>query len=143
MGKKQVPTCTICTIHEETNKSVATTENEKKINDFRALLNRFPYLKDALCKTNLDDIDKLIEKKDQTTYDSDYKIKHDDHGGLFKREERVKLKSCQGKNCGVKFSAVSPPEPYVVSVSEYRSTIHTTGTRIINEQLLVTKTKNK
>lgn len=125
------------------------------------MFNRFPYLKDALSKTNFDEIDKLIEEKNQTTYDSDYKIKHDghgriirhvakdddDHSGPFKREERIKLKRVQGKNCGAKFSTVSSPEPYVIPISEYRSTIHTTGTRIINElknyKNFVTKTKNK
>jgi len=104
-----------------------------------------------------DEMGNLVKEKHKSTYDLDYnKSKEhgyitngekkedyedgddvDDDGEPFKRDERIRLKKPQVQRSGVKYSGISPPEPYVVPISEYRSTIHTLGTRIIKEQLMV------
>lgn len=134
-----------------------TEEYEKKIKDFQALFDRFPYLKDVLCKMNTDEIDNLVKEKLKTVYDSDYNKPNkqgynvndakenydddddfsDDDGEPFKRDVRIRLKTPHVQRSGLKYSGISPPEPYVVPISEYRSTIHSLGTKIIKEQLMV------
>jgi len=134
-----------------------TGEYEKKIKDFQALFDRFPYLKDVLCKMNTDEINNLVKEKHKTVYDSDYNkpnqhgynfngVKEnyddgddysDDDGEPFKRDVRIRLKAPHVQRSGLKYSGISPPEPYVVPISEYRSTIHSLGTKIIKEQLMV------
>ncbi|CAH1711826.1 uncharacterized protein LOC114129617 [Aphis gossypii] len=152
----KAPTCTLCTNKgQEKNKSIATEEYEKKIKDFQALFDRFPYLKDVICKMSTDEIDNLVKEKNTTVYDSDYnKPKYqgytncakenyeavDDDDEPFKHDVRIRLKKPHVQRSGVKYSGISPPEPYVVPISEYRSTIHSLGTRIIKEQLMVPKT---
>lgn len=120
------------------------------------LFDRFPYLKDVLCTMNTNEMENLIKEKQITVYDSDYnKQKYDgyanncvkenysdgdDDDEPLKRNVRIRLKKPQAQRSGVKYSGISPPEPYVVPISEYRSTIHSLGTRIIKEQLMVPKT---
>lgn len=111
---------------------------------------------------NTDEMNNLAKEKNKTVYDSDYNQlkKHsfntkiakaddddgdndddDDLGGKpFKRDERIRLKKPHVKGSAVKYSGISPPEPYVVPISEYRSTIHSLGMKIIKEQLMVPKT---
>lgn len=107
----------------------------------------------------LNEIHNLAKEKLHTTYDSDYNLNHNDYSTinvkkdfkydddnndeseLIKRGVRGKLKKNVVKTSGVKYTGIAPPEPYVVPISEYRSTIHTIGTRIIKEQLLNPKAK--
>lgn len=143
---------------QEKNESMVTEEYEKKFKDFQALFDRFPNLKDVLCKMNIDEIDNLVKEKHKTIYDSDYnkpkqhdytindaKVNYndgddrDDDGEPYKRDVRIRLKKPNVQRLGLKYSGISPPEPYVVPISEYRSTIHSLGTRIIKEQLMVPK----
>jgi len=106
---------------------------------------------------NTDEIENLVKEKHKTIYDSDYnkpnqhgyningaKENHDDDGDdcdddgePSKRDVRIRLKIPRVQRSGLKYSGVSPPEPYVVPISEYRSTIHLLGTKIIKEQLMV------
>lgn len=105
---------------------------------------------------NLNETRNLAKEKLHTTYDSDYnlnhndyttinnvakEIKYDDESELIKRGVRGKLKKNVVKTSGSKYTGISPLEPYVVPISEYRSTIHTIGTRIIKEKLLNPKAK--
>lgn len=62
---------------------------------------------------------------------------------LFRHNERILLKRHQVQRSGVKYSGIAPPEPYVLPITEYRSTIHTLGSRIIKERLLIPRVKNK
>jgi len=108
---------------------------------------------------NIDEIKSLVKEKHKTIYDSDYNEpkqhgytindakendddgeNSDDDGELFKRNVRIRLKKPHVQRLGLKYSGISPPEPYVVPISEYRSTIHSLGTKIIKEQLMVPKT---
>lgn len=145
----EAPICTICKPIEK-NRCITATQEYDQVNDVQALLNRFPYLKDLLCKINSDEMHNLIKDKHETTYDSDFKKKHHDYAKVYVTEEgikdgselcrpneRVLLKRHQVQRSGVKYSGIAPSEPYVLPISEYRSTIHTLGTRIIKEHLLV------
>lgn len=131
-------------------------EYERKITDFQALLHRFPYLKDILCKLNSDKMHNFVKEKHQTTYDADYKSKRTSNSNkitiekkdnnnreLIKKDKRIILKKHEVSRCKVKYAGILPPEPFVVPISEYRSTIHTLGTIIIKDKLLNPKLKNK
>lgn len=154
--KKQTPPCTIC-IPDEKKESIVTQEYERRENDFQALFNRYPYLKDIICKMKPVEMQNLIKEKLQTTYDTDYNLNHRDYTTIsvaketkydddnelvkIKRGERGRLKKNVVQTSGLKYTGIAPPEPYIVPISEYRSTIHAIGTRIIKEQLLNPKVK--
>lgn len=161
MEKKNAPTCTVCLKPDETDVSAAVpvSERQRKANDFKALLDRFPYLRDALCKIRSGDENDgfpQINDRQRSTYDRDYTPKRhhvskiagdqnddDDESRHAGPAKRVALKARVPKSTPVKFTTVKPPEPYVVPISEYRATIHTIGTRIIRERMLSPKAKNK
>lgn len=162
MEKKHEPPCTACLKPDETDASaaVAVGERQRKANDFKALLHRFPYLRNALCGIRSGDENggfSPVEDRQRSTYDRDYapKRRHDiskiaedrnddDHEPRHAGpDKRVALKAPAPKSTPVKFTNVKPPEPYVVPISEYRATIHTIGARIIRERLLSPKAKNK
>lgn len=104
-------------------------------------------------------MDNLVKEKHQTTYDWDYKQqkyldhnikklpdedeKDDENEELPRFNNRIILKNRRVHKSDVKYSGVAPPEPYVPPISEYRSTIHKIGTRIIKEKLLIPRLKNK
>lgn len=98
----------------------------------------------------------LVKEKHQTTYNANYKSKHKSNTGriimenydnkrdeLIRNDKRGILRKHEISRCSVKYAGISPPEPLVIPISEYRSTIHTIGTRIIKDQLLNPKVKNK
>lgn len=123
-------------------------------------MDRFPYLKDVICKMNSTETRNLQKlEKLQSTYDWDYKPKfhkpskivlkeNDGRGGnndnveFSKPDQRGVLKKQEQQKSGFKYVGVLPPEQYTVPISEYRSTIHTIGKRIIREKLLYPRAKN-
>lgn len=162
MEIKQAPPCTISIALSEKNESVSKQDYEQRVKDFQKVFDRFPYLKDVLCKIKPEKMDDLVKEKTQTTYDSDYKQqqrkhnldqskkncpneeeKDDENEELPKFYNRIILKNRRVHKSDVKYSGVAPPEPYVPPVSEYRSTIHKIGTRIIKEKLLIPRIRNK
>lgn len=98
----------------------------------------------------------MHEEKQRTTYNRDYGSRsdcrstmgtvepnindaadddHDDDDELVERVNNwVPLKSQGPQRTNVKFVRTMSHEPFVVPISEYRSTIHAIGKRIMNER---------